>query len=172
MTIRSVVLHARHLVLHLRTTVDERLQLSWVFWFRRDPDQFIKRVRGSNLNMNNRWRCDLPKCFFALNNQRIIRHSCNFCNFCLCKIVAVVLYQCTSSPGLDFEAVHLMKFKIQIKSIAKSSTGRTIFQWQSHQLKSFAQPRINLSPFTKDFRVRGTQIEHNSNFSQLPSWKP
>ena len=142
------------------------------FWVRRDPDQFIKRVRASNLNMNKRWRCDLPKCFFALNNQRIIRHSCNFCNFCLCKIVAVVLYQCTSSPGLDFEAVHLMKFKIQIKSIAKSPTGRTIFQWQSHQLKSFAQPRINLSPFTKDFRVRGTQIEHNSNFSQLPSWKP
>ena len=46
-----------------------------------------------------------------------------------CKVVAVVLYQRTSSPGLDFMAVHLMKFKIQIKSIAKGSTGRTIFQW-------------------------------------------
>ena len=46
-----------------------------------------------------------------------------------CKIVAVVLYQRTSSPGLDFLAVHPMKFKIQIKSIAKGSTGRTIFQW-------------------------------------------
>ena len=45
-----------------------------------------------------------------------------------CKIVAVVLYQHTSSPGLDFTAVHLMKFKIKIKSIAKSSAGRTIFQ--------------------------------------------
>ena len=31
MTIRSVVLHARHLVLHLRTTVDERSQL-WEHW--------------------------------------------------------------------------------------------------------------------------------------------
>ena len=165
------MLHARHLVLHLRTTVDERSQLSWVSWVRRDPDQFIKHVRGSNLNMNNRWRCDLLKCFFALKNQRIIRHSCNFYNFCQCKIVAVVLYQRTSSPGLDFEAIHLMKFKIQIKSIAKSSAGRTFFQRLSCQLKPFAQPRINLSPFTKDFRVRGAQIEHYPNFSQLPLWK-
>ena len=77
-----------------------------------------------------------------------------------CKIVAVVLYQRTSSPGLDFMAVHLMKFKIQIKSIAKSSAGRKIFQWLPHQLKPFVHPRINLSPFTKDFRVRGAQIEH------------
>ena len=53
-----------------------------------------------------------------------------------------------------------MKFKIQIKSIAKSSAGRTIFQWLPHQLKPFAHPRINLSPFTKDFRVRGAQFEH------------
>ena len=117
------------------------------------------------LNVNNRWRCDLPKYFFALKNYRIVKHSCNSCNFCQCKIVPVVLYQRTSSPGLDFMAVHLMKFKIKIKSIAKSSAGRTIFQRLSHQLKSFAQPRINLSPFTKDFRVRETQIEHESNFS-------
>ena len=81
-----------------------------------------------------------------------------------CKIVAVVLYQRTSSSGLDFMAVHLMKFKIPIKSIAKSSAGRRIFQWLPHQLKPFAHPRINLSPFTKDFRVRGAQIEHYSNF--------
>ena len=97
-------------------------------------------------------------------------HSCNSCNFCQCKIVAVVFYQRTSSPGLDFTAVHPMKFKI--KAIAKSSAGRSIFQQLAHQLKSFAQPRINLSPFTKDFRVRGTQIEHDFNFSQLPPWKP
>ena len=32
------------------------------------------------------------------------------------------------SPGLDFEAIHLMKFKIKIKSIAKSPAGRNIFQ--------------------------------------------
>ena len=31
MTIWSIVLHARHLVLHLRTTVDERSQL-WEHW--------------------------------------------------------------------------------------------------------------------------------------------
>ena len=98
-------------------------------------------------------------------------HSCNSCNFCQCKIVAVVFYQRTSSPGLDFTAVHPMKFKVQIKGVAKSSAGRTIFQLLPHQLKSFAQPRINLSPFTKDFRVRGTQIEPYNYFSELPTWK-
>ena len=112
--------HARHLVLHLRTTADKRSQVSWFF---------LLCLPSPLLNMNNRWGCDLPKYFFAWKSQRIVRHYCSFCNFCQCKIVAVVLCQRTSSPGLNFTAVHLMKFKIQIKSIAKSSTGRTIFQW-------------------------------------------
>ena len=138
---------------------------AWEHWVLLATRLFLLCLPSPFLNVNNRWRCDLPKYFFALKNCRIVKHSCNSCNFCQCKIVPVVLYQRTSSPGLDFMAVHLMKFKIQIKSIAKSSAGRTIFQRLSHQLKSFAQPRINLSPFTKDFRVRGTQIEHNSYFS-------
>ena len=58
MTIWSIVLHARHLVLHLRTTVDERSQL-WEHWVL----FFLLCLPSPCLNMNNRWRCDLPKCF-------------------------------------------------------------------------------------------------------------
>ena len=95
--------HARHLVLHLRTTADKRSQVSWFF---------LLCLPSPLLNMNNRWGCDLPKYFFAWKSQRIVRHYCSFCNFCQCKIVAVVLYQRTSSPGLNFMVFHLMKFKI------------------------------------------------------------
>ena len=36
-----------------------------------------------------------------------------------------------------------------------------------HQLKSFIHPRINLSPFTKDFRVWETTIETFNNLSSF-----
>jgi hypothetical protein len=36
-----------------------------------------------------------------------------------------------------------------------------------HQLKSFIHPRINLSPFTKDFRVWETPIETFNNLSSF-----
>ena len=39
------------------------------------------------------------------------------------------------------------------------SMGVKIFLLWDNQLKSFVHLRINLSPFTKDFRVRGTPIE-------------
>ena len=109
--------HARHLVLHLRTTADERSQVSWLF---------LLCLPSPLLNMNNRWGCDLPKYFFVRKTQRIVRHYCSFCNFCQCKIVAVVLYQRTSSPGLNFMVFHLMKFKIS-KALPRALLVATFF---------------------------------------------
>ena len=103
--------HARHLVLHLRTTADERSQVSWVF---------LLCLPSPLLNMNNRWGCDLPKYFFVRKTQRIVRHYCSFCNFCRCKIVAVVLYQRTSSPGLNFMVFHLWNSKSKSKALPRA----------------------------------------------------
>ena len=43
-----------------------------------------------------------------------------------------------------------------------------VFLTFGHQLKSFVHLRINLSPFTKDFRVRETPIENSNYFSSFP----
>ena len=80
LTIWSTVLHARHLVLHLWITVDERSQLSWVLGVR--TRLFLLCPPSPFLNVNNRWRCDLPTYFYTLKKSRIVRHLCNFCNFC------------------------------------------------------------------------------------------
>ena len=43
-----------------------------------------------------------------------------------------------------------------------------IFPTFEHCLKSFVHKRINLSPFTKDFRVRETPIENSTYLSSFP----
>ena len=45
---------------------------------------------------------------------------------------------------------------------------RKIFLSYRDQLKSFAQLRTNLSPFTKDFHVWETPIENSNYFSSFP----
>ena len=77
--------------------------------------------------------------------------------------------QCLFSPL--FHGGSLVKFNIKNNNVAECSALISLCQSTAHQLKSFAHSRINLSPFTKDFRVRGTQIEPYNYFSELPTWK-
>ena len=105
------------------------------------------------------------------SDPRFIRQFCTFWPFHQPRKVAVYvsLSQFLSSPLLHGSSS--VRFNIKINCIAECSAVIQLCQSTEHHLKPFTHSRINLSPFTKDFRVWETLIEYCNNFSKLPTWK-
>ena len=122
------------------------------------------------VNPNNRGQCN-PQKLFCTSKTLVLQGNFASPPFQQPRKLAVYApsSQCLFSPL--FHGGSLVKFNIKINKVAECSALISLCQSTAHQLKSFAHSRINLSPFTKDFRVRGTQIEPYNYFSELPTWK-
>ena len=87
------------------------------------------------------------------SNPRLIRQFCTSWPSHQPRKVAVYvsLSQCLSSPL--FHGGSSVRFNIKISCVAEHSAVIQLCHSTEHHLKSFTHSRINLSPFTKDFRV-------------------
>ena len=121
---------------------------------------FRSRLPTLFLKVNKRWQCNLLA--DLLYNKTALSGVCIVpTTFSWSKNAVAHLFPMLYIPCLNFTAHSWVKSKTGIKSLATTPVRTGHLQSISLHLKSFTHPRINLSPFTKDFRVWGTPIETN-----------
>ena len=143
---------------------------AWEHWVLLAAKLFRLRLPTFFLKFSKRWQCNLLADLLynktALSGVCIVPTTLSWS-----KNAVAHLFPMLYIPCLNFTAHSWVKLKTGIKSLATSPVRTPHLQSFSLHLKSFTHSRINLSPFTKDFRVRGTQIEPYNYFSELPTRK-